>query len=49
MTEVLTDYMNSLFQSFITTLNTPEDYMNKAVLTTVIFVISLLLRLLFKK
>lgn len=49
MPEFLTDYFNGLTESFLSTLNTPDAYLNKISLTAVVFIISWLLHMLIQK
>ena len=49
MTDVLTDYFNGLTKSLLSTLNTPEDYLNKIALTAVVIIIGMFLHWLIKK
>lgn len=49
MTDVLTDYFDKLTEGLLSTLSTPDAYLNKMTLTIVLIIISLLLYFLFKK
>lgn len=49
MTDVLADYFDNLTKSFLTTLNTPQDYLNKIALTAIVVFIGMLLHWLLKK
>lgn len=49
MTEILTDYFNSLTENLVTTLNTPDAYLNKIVVSTLAIISIILIYVLFKK
>ncbi len=48
MPDFLTDYFEGLTNSFLSTMNTPDDYLNRIALSAVIMIIGLLLHLLLK-
>lgn len=49
MTDFLTDYFDNLTKSFLTTLNTPQDYLNKIALTAIVVFIGIFFYWLLKK
>lgn len=49
MPDFLTEYLERLTNSFLSTMNTPDDYLNRIALSAVIIIIGLFFRLLFKK
>src|SRR5699024_6270924 len=49
MPDFLTEYFESLTKSFLSTLNTPHDYLNKIALTAILIVIGMLLHFVFKR
>lgn len=48
MADILTDYFDTLTKSFLTTLHTPQDYLNKLALTAIVVFIGILLHWVFK-
>jgi len=48
MPDFFTDYFEGLTRSFLSTLSTPDKYLNKVVLTTVVIILSVLLHMLIK-
>lgn len=49
MGDALKDYFDKLTSNLLSTLTTPDDYLNKIALTAIIILIGLLLHILFKK
>lgn len=48
MAKILSDYFNGLIKNLLSTLNTPDAYLNKIALTTITIVIGIFLHILFK-
>lgn len=49
MTNILTEYLNELTENLVTTLNTPDAYLNKIVVSTLSIIAIILIYILFKK
>lgn len=48
MTDILGEYFNLLSQNLLTTLDTPDAYLNKIALSTITIIIGILIHILFK-
>lgn len=48
MTDIINEYFNLLSENLLTTLNTPDAYLNKIVLSIIVIIVGILIHILFK-